>query len=269
MLEILHDDSTCLEKLLKFIVVSAWLIFSVSNNRVLAQEIDASQVSPPRLGLMLASPLKPLQLDLENKIKKVDSPKLIDLSMMLPNWTVLYAQLHPSVLRLLVINRQSDQKIKVIGSGSAVAVDSKTLLSNCHILIDPTHQLVARDAKGKTYPLKLHAQHRATDRCVFKAQAAVFSPVSAIRSLNSLKVGEPVMAIGHPRGIEGVLTEGLIAAIRSKGERKILLTSASFDKGSSGGGLFDQAGNLVGITTGIMNEPQYLGVVIPADDYVH
>jgi len=248
--------------------ISAGLIFSVSANSVFAQEVDISQVSSPRLGLMLASPLKPLPLDLENKIHKVDSAKQIDSRMISTDWTVLYAQLHPSVLRLLVINPASDQRLKVIGSGSGVAVDPRTLLSNCHILKDPTRQVVARDVKGKTYPLQLHAEDRATDRCVFKAKSAVFSPVSSIRSLNSLQVGERVIAIGHPRGIEGVLTEGLIAAIRSKGERKILLTSASFTKGSSGGGLFDQAGNLLGITTGVMNDPQYLGVVIPADDYV-
>jgi S1-C subfamily serine protease len=259
--------SVIVDLLKKPFLIGAYLILATSAQAVFGQSLD-SQVSSPRLSLILSSPLKPLHLDLANKIQKAGVGKPMESSNEPSDWTDHYARLHPSVLRLFVLDGGSEQRRKVIGSGSAVAVDQKTLLSNCHILKDSAHQVLARDAKGKTYPVKLHAEDRATDRCVFRAKSMVFYPVSAIRSLSSVKVGEKVFAIGHPRGIDGVLTDGLIAAIRTKGERKILLTSASFTKGSSGGGLFDQAGNLLGITTGMMNDPQYLGVVIPADDYM-
>ncbi len=228
-----------------------------------AQASDVDNAMPTRVGSMLSHPLTPLHFSPEAQLKFVDkSPTSAN-----DEWVDLYEKVSRSVLRLFVIERLSDTRQRVVASGSAVAIDAQALITNCHINRDLNRQVLARDAKGTRYPLELYAEDRQTDRCIYKSKTAEFEPVRAIRLAASVRVGEKVVAIGHPRGFEGVLTEGLIASVRIRGERKIFLTSANIAKGSSGGGLFDSAGNLIGVTTGIVNEAQYLGVVIPASDF--
>ncbi|OXY80448.1 trypsin-like peptidase domain-containing protein [Oceanimonas doudoroffii] len=72
---------------------------------------------------------------------------------------------------------------------------------------------------------------------------------SRARSVERLQVGEKVFAIGAPAGLDKTLTEGIVSARRSENGVRIIQTTAPISYGSSGGGLFDEGGNLVGITT--------------------
>jgi S1-C subfamily serine protease len=229
------------------------------------QEIESTEKLPPRLGRLLSEPLLPLSLGIDPSVlaarQKPVGDSLVDLS-------VLYQQLRPSVLRLLVVEILPDQKRKLIGSGSAVAIDARTLVTNCHIVMKNDYLVFARDIHGKNHRLQIQAQDRGTDRCVYKAGADVFEAVKSFRPVSTLKIGERVFAIGNPKGFESVITEGLLAGMKSKAERRVLLTSANIAKGSSGGALFDYAGHLIGITMGIVNDAEYLGITIPISDFL-
>lgn len=234
--------------------------------QVKAQEVELTEKLPPRLGRLLSEPLMPLTLGIDPSVlvarQKHAGDSQVDLSL-------LYQQLRPSVLRLLVVEVLSDQKRKLIGSGSAVAIDARTLVTNCHIVMKNDYLVFARDTRGKNHRLQIHAQDRGTDRCVYKAGADVFEPVKSFRPVSTLKIGERVFAIGNPKGFESVITEGLLAGMKSKAERKVILTSANIAKGSSGGALFDYAGHLIGITMGIVSDAEYLGITIPISDFLH
>lgn len=68
--------------------------------------------------------------------------------------------------------------------------------------------------------------------------------------LNSdIKIGSKVYAIGSPLGLEKTITDGIVSAVRQRGEVPLIQTTAPISPGNNGGGLFDSNGNLIGITT--------------------
>jgi S1-C subfamily serine protease len=75
------------------------------------------------------------------------------------------------------------------------------------------------------------------------------APPVEIRPSKTLQTGERVYAIGAPEGFELTLSEGLISSLRRLEGAQIIQTTAPISSGSSGGGLFDAQGRLIGITT--------------------
>ena len=88
---------------------------------------------------------------------------------------------------------------------------------------------------------------------------------AAIRPYHTLRVGEDVYAIGNPMGETLTLSEGVISQIRDEGERRTIQTNAAISPGSSGGGLFDKDGNLIGITTESLRHSENINYAIAAD----
>ena len=94
-----------------------------------------------------------------------------------------------------------------------------------------------------------------------------------IRSSHDLRIGEEVYAIGNPLGKTRTLSEGVVSQIRDKeiegeGKRRkcrMIQTNAAISPGSSGGGLFDAEGNLIGITTEFREDGQNINYAIAAD----
>ena len=64
------------------------------------------------------------------------------------------------------------------------------------------------------------------------------------------------------------MAEGIISGKRTDGVNRYLQTTAAISKGSSGGGLFDSAGRLIGVTTFFLSEGQSLNFAVPAEDFI-
>jgi S1-C subfamily serine protease len=177
----------------------------------------------------------------------------------------LFKRVQRSVFIVLASRSVSDARDRDIMQGSAVAVSEHLLLTNCHVVMDrPLIRLVHEGRRAKA---KLIAADDDTDRCVIKTDEAL-TPVGGVRTLDSLTVGERVFAIGAPLSLELTLSEGLVSGIRREPGRNLVQTSAALSPGSSGGGLFDERGNLVGITTlASINGAQNLNFAIAADDW--
>ena len=80
-------------------------------------------------------------------------------------------------------------------------------------------------------------------------------------------MGERVYTVGAPQGLELSLAEGIVSSKRTIDGGRFIQTSAPMSSGSSGGGLFDAYGHLVGITTSILKNSQNLNFAIPAEEY--
>jgi serine protease Do len=82
----------------------------------------------------------------------------------------------------------------------------------------------------------------------------------------TLRVGARVYAIGTPQGLETTLSDGLLSGLRrgDSGQLMFVQTTAPISPGSSGGGLFDAEGRLIGITTLTRREAQNINLVVPA-----
>jgi TPR repeat protein len=156
----------------------------------------------------------------------------------------LFSQSSPSVFKILAINLI--QKEQGVSQGSAVAISSRNVVTNCHVLDKMTSFGTKID--GQVILFKLFKKADKQDLCVLTSNAN-FPPVKSIRKFESLKVGEKVYAIGSPEGLENTLTEGLISGLRKDKGIRLIQTSAAISHGSSGGGLFDSTGQLIGITS--------------------
>lgn len=158
------------------------------------------------------------------------------------------------------------------GAGSAVAVGDY-LVTSAHVALDPS-------VRGDCYQeIKVApaTAFGATAECLFVDRgtdlALLYYPgvkglsAAELRASSALKVGERVVAIGNPKGLERSISEGIISGIRRiAGDQVMLQTSAAISQGSSGGGLFDARGKLVGITTAAISDGQNLNLAVPAED---
>ena len=177
----------------------------------------------------------------------------------------LFKTLQRSVYVVAATASLADARARDVKQGSAVAVSEHLLLTNCHVvkgsaIIKIVQDHVVSDAK-------LVAADPAADRCVLRADGITLVPIAGIRSFADLAVGEHVFAIGAPVGLERTLSEGLLSGLRHAPGRNLVQTSAAISPGSSGGGLFDDRGNLIGITTLASIGYQNLNFAVSAADY--
>jgi hypothetical protein len=83
--------------------------------------------------------------------------------------------------------------------------------------------------------------------------------------VKQLRIGQRVYAIGAPQGLELTISEGIVSSLREVPGGSVIQTTAPISPGSSGGGLFDLSGRLVGIMTFQHRYGQNLNFALPAD----
>lgn len=139
---------------------------------------------------------------------------------------------------------------KVIGSGCIISPDG-LVLTNKH-LVDRSLDVTTKTAAGKTYSgqvVNLNLQH---DLALVQLKNAAQLPTVRLANQVTLKVGDPVYAIGSPDGKVGTFTTGTFRGITPHGS---LHTSPGLLKiGSSGGPLLNAAGEMIGINKGILED---------------
>ena len=177
----------------------------------------------------------------------------------------LFKTLQRSVYVVAATASLADARARDVMQGSAVAVSEHLLLTNCHVV---KGRGLIKIVQGHTVSdAKLVAADTAADRCVLGVDITLV-PVAGVRPFGDLAVGEHVFAIGAPKGLERTLSEGLLSGLRHQPGRNLVQTSAAISPGSSGGGLFDERGNLIGITTmQVSGVAQNLNFAVAAADY--
>lgn len=152
-----------------------------------------------------------------------------------------------------------------VRQGSAVAVSETHLATNCHVLKGANViVLLQGEENGRA---RLINSHPATDRCLLESEDMALQPAPGIRPFNDLQVGEKVWSIAAPHGLQQSLHDGIVSQLRSNNGVPLIQTSAHAAPGSSGGGLFDAMGNLVGITNFTIAEDTRLHFAISAGSY--
>lgn len=178
----------------------------------------------------------------------------------------LYKKVERSIFVVVATPSLADAKSRNFVTGSAVAITDHLLLTNCHVV--KGRELIKIVQNDQATDAKLVAGKMALDRCVLQADGITLQPVHGIRPFDDLSVGEHVFAIGAPLRLEHTLSEGLISSLHPRSGINLVQTSAPISPGSSGGGLFDDRGNLIGITTlQSVGRAQNLNFAIAASDY--
>jgi len=174
----------------------------------------------------------------------------------------LFKKLSPSVYAVAVIGQAPPQ---VTSQGSAVAVSNREAITSCHV-VSPDGTITLING-GATLKAQVVGADSATDRCYLRADGDL-RPVPGLREYSSLTVGETVYTIGSPKGLVNTLGSGLLSGLRtSEDKTQYIQISAPVSAGSSGGGLFDDRGNLIGIVSFTIKDAQNLNFAIAASQF--
>jgi serine protease Do len=179
-------------------------------------------------------------------------------------------------------DRQTLQRQRAIGSGVIVDPDGY-IVTNNHVvagalrirvtLASPTVELVTGRTKlsrpQQVYEAKLIGTNRLVDLAVIKIEDKNL-PCIPLPEFYDVRLGQSVIAIGAPEGLDYTVTKGIISALgrQPDAERSMVYvqTDAPINPGNSGGPLVDRSGNLVGINTFIFSSgggSEGLGFAIP------
>jgi len=162
----------------------------------------------------------------------------------------------------VVVIRTYDAKGNGKNLGSGVVLANDLIATNCHVIKDAVNIQVVYH--GKQYPANLRHTDWERDVCTLTVKG-VNAPVVVIGSTSHLKIGAQVYAIGAPQGLELTLSEGIISSLREVDGGQYLQISAPISPGSSGGGLFDEEGRLIGLPTFYLSEGQQLNFAVPVE----
>lgn len=165
----------------------------------------------------------------------------------------------PSVVQINV--RGADEG----GSGTGIIISSDgDILTNDHV-VEPAGdggQITVAFSDGTNVPAKIVGQDPVTDIAIVRAEGVSGLTPAALGTSSDLKVGQAVVAIGSPFGLESTVTQGIISALNrpvessdgSGGEARVfpaVQTDAAINPGNSGGPLVDLQGRVIGINSAI------------------
>lgn len=168
-------------------------------------------------------------------------------------------------------NKRPQRKQKSLGSGFLVSADGY-IVTNNHVVAEAEviHvTLDERDGKSRNFKATLIGSDEETDLALLKVETKNPLPFLVFGNSDALKVGEWLLAIGNPFGLDHTVTAGILSAkgrnIRSGPFDNFLQTDASINPGNSGGPLLNMEGQVVGINTAIIASGQGIGFAIPSN----
>jgi S1-C subfamily serine protease len=188
--------------------------------------------------------------------------------------TTSLTELYEKVKNSTVLIHGTTSTGAVQGSGFVYNFTGIMLIITNYHVVHGTTSISVTFSDGNGYSASVNGTDPYADLAVLTVNAPEneFKPLEIVGS-STLKVGDPVIAIGNPYGLVGSLTTGVVSALgRTITEdytggfaiANIIQTSAPINPGNSGGPLLNYLGKVVGITTAIVQDSQGLGFAIPS-----
>lgn len=169
-------------------------------------------------------------------------------------------QVFQEASRSVVVIHATDQDGNPVNQGGGVVTGKESVATNCHVVTEGARLAVHYDKRVLEAILK----HSNLERDLCQLEVPRLNAPRALLWTGRLRVGQRVYAIGAPEGLELTISEGLISSLREFDDEQYIQTSAAISQGSSGGGLFDSEGRLIGITSFFLAEGQNLNFALPA-----
>jgi serine protease Do len=172
--------------------------------------------------------------------------------------------------------RKFKRELKGLGTGMIMDEQGR-ILTNNHVVGGATEINVLL-ADGKTYPANPVGADPKTDLAVIRITAKDPFPHVTFGDSDAVEVGEWVVAIGHPRGLDQTVTQGIISAKHRQGitnpssYQDFLQTDAAINPGNSGGPLLNLRGEVIGVNAAIFSESggfEGIGFAIPSNMALH
>lgn len=165
-------------------------------------------------------------------------------------------------------NIPQKRKERALGSGFIISKDGY-IVTNNHVVKNADQIKVILQGGKKKYPARIIGTDPETDLALVKIDPDHDLPVLEFGDSDQLQVGQWVLAIGNPFGLDHTVTAGIISAkgrvIGAGPYDNFLQTDASINPGNSGGPLINMDGRVVGINTAIVASGQGIGFAIPSN----
>jgi len=160
-----------------------------------------------------------------------------------------------------------ERKQRSLGSGVIIDPQKGYILTNNHVIAG-ADEITVRLDDGKEYNADVVGRDPKTDLALIRTKVALDVEVGApLGDSDKTEIGEWVMAIGNPFGLERTVTVGILSAkgrvIGAGPYDDFLQTDAAINPGNSGGPLFNMKGEVIGINTAIVASGQGIGFAIP------
>lgn len=166
--------------------------------------------------------------------------------------------------------RQKERSPNAPGSGSGAIIDKKGyIVTNNHVVGQAT-EVEVRLSDRRRFVAKVIGKDPDTDLAVVKIESNGDLPVVSFGDSGNLRVGQWVIAVGNPFGLDRTVTVGVVSALGRENVNlsryeDFIQTDASINPGNSGGPLFNIRGEAIGINTAIINFAQGIGFAIPSN----
>jgi S1-C subfamily serine protease len=182
---------------------------------------------------------------------------------------VLFERVSPAVVTVQTtkINKVRPQQRfeTVVGSGVIVDRDGH-ILTNAHV-VDGAATLTVTLDSGTKVPARIIGLDTVLDLALVRAESAAPLPAARLGDSSTIKVGDEVVAIGNPIGLDQTMTRGIVSGLNRVlpgiSDEAMIQTDAPINPGNSGGPLVDRCGQVIGINTLISEEAQSIGFAVP------
>ena len=176
---------------------------------------------------------------------------VFDIGTPAPDWVRIARALRPAVVHIGAWELVAGKPVYLgLGTGSIIR-PNEFIVTNQHVIRGAT-ELRVKLADGRHLLATVVGQDADVDLALIKVEAGGL-PVMPLGDSSRLQVGEPVMAIGNPFGLDQTATVGIISAfdraLESKPKGRFIQTDASINPGNSGGPLVNRRGQAIGINT--------------------
>jgi hypothetical protein len=151
-----------------------------------------------------------------------------------------------------------------LGTGFVVREDG-WIVTNLHVVAGSDEVIVHLPDRSEYPVVEIINASAAHDLIVLRIDTKKKLRPLLLGDSEKLRAGDPVVAIGHPLGLEDTVSNGLLSAIRRVEGMVLLQVSAPIAPGSSGGPLFNEQGEVIGVATAILLGGQNLNLGLPAD----
>lgn len=162
-------------------------------------------------------------------------------------------------------DQQREFKQRSLGSGFIIDQEGY-IVTNNHVIED-ADEIEVKLKDGREFEASIEGRDPNTDLALIKIKAGENLPICKIGDSDALNVGDWVLAIGSPFGLEHTVTAGIVSAkgrvIGSGPYDDFIQTDASINPGNSGGPLLNMKGEVVGINTAIIASGQGIGFAVP------
>jgi len=183
--------------------------------------------------------------------------------------TALFERVSPAVVSIqaMKINKIKPQRRFETIVGSGLIIDrGGEILTNAHVVDGAASMSVTLDSGAKV-TARLVGLDPVLDVALLRVDAGNPLPTAQLGDSSTVKVGDEVVAIGNPLGLDQTMTRGIVSGLNRMlpgiSDEPMIQTDAPINPGNSGGPLVDRCGRAIGINTLISEDAQSIGFAIP------